>query len=282
MPEGMRERMGGFFGWLMQTALKRRRHITDSNLKICFPELSTGEREALAREHFRNFALALIDFLILPMRPAAFWHQRLTIKGTEHLEQVKAEGRGALLLPPHFLSIASGGCLFAPRAPMSVGYFGKSSAIMERIFYKTLNQYFDWGLMRRTGQRHLLVSLHRRLKQGHAAIVLSDQYRPVAKNETSILSNFFGIRVPSNPIAAWMAAKSGASILPVSALRRYGSRHEWIIHPPLDDQLTGDLEHDVQIINQSMERLIRQHPEQYLWAHRRFRALEGGRDLYAL
>ena len=281
MPEWMRERMGGLFGWLIRASLKRRWRITDSNLRICFPELSTEEREALAREHFRNFALVLIDFLILPMRSSIFWHQRLTIRGMEHLDQVKAEGRGALLLPPHFLSIASGGCLFAPHAPMDVGYFGKSSAFMERIFYKTLNQYFDWGLMRRTRQRHLLVSLYRRLKQGHAAIVLSDQHRPVAKGEISVYSEFFGVRVPSNPVAAWMALKSGASILPVSSLRHYGSRHEWIIHPPLDSQLTGDIDQDIQVINHSMEQLIRQHPDQYLWSHRRFRSLEGGRDIYA-
>ena len=281
MPEWARERMGGFFGWLIRTSLKRRWRITDSNLKICFPELSTEEREALSREHFRNFALALIDFWILPIRSPAFWQQRQTIKGMEHLEQVKAQGRGALLLAPHFLSIASGSCLFAPQAPMDMGYFGKSSAFMERIFYKTMNQFFDWGLMRRTQQRHLLTTLYRRLKKGQAALILSDQYRPVAKGEISVYSTFFGIRVPTNPIAAWMAAKSGASILPISSLRHYGSRHEWIIHPPLDAQLTGDIDHDIQVINHCMEKLIRQHPSQYLWAHRRFRSLEGGRDLYS-
>ncbi len=281
MPEWARERMGRFFGWLIYTSIKRRWRITNSNLEICFPELSTEEREAMAREHFRNFALALIDFLILPVRSPAFWHRRFTIRGMEHLDQVRAEGRGALLLPPHFLSIASGCCLFAPRAPMDVGYFGKSSPFMEHMLYKTMNQFFDWGLMRRTRQRHLLVSLHRRLRKGNAAVVLSDQYRPVTKGEISVYGEFFGIRVPSNPVAAWMAAKSGASILPISCLRRYGSRIEWIIHPPLDAQLSGDLEKDIQVINHSMEQLIRRHPTQYLWAHRRFRSLEGGRDIYS-
>ena len=46
MPEWMRERMGGLFGWLIRVSLKQRWRITDSNLRICFPELSTEEREA--------------------------------------------------------------------------------------------------------------------------------------------------------------------------------------------------------------------------------------------
>ena len=113
---------GGRFRWLMRTSLKRRWRITDSNLKICFPELSTEERETLAREHFRNFALALIDFLILPVRSPAFWHQRLTIKGMEHLERVKAQGRGACCCRRTFCrSLQAGASL--PPGPDGRGLF---------------------------------------------------------------------------------------------------------------------------------------------------------------
>ena len=61
-----------------------------------------------------------------------------------------------------------------------------------------------------------------------------------------------------------------------------GSGYRLVIHPPLDD-FPGESEAaDCLRINHWIEQAVSQHPEQYLWAHRRFKTRPPGEPkLYA-
>ena len=60
-----------------------------------------------------------------------------------------------------------------------------------------------------------------------------------------------------------------------------GSGYRVVVHPPLDDFPGESEEADCLRLNQWIEAAIRRHPEQYLWAHRRFKTRpEGEPKLY--
>jgi KDO2-lipid IV(A) lauroyltransferase len=60
-----------------------------------------------------------------------------------------------------------------------------------------------------------------------------------------------------------------------------GSGYRLVVHPPLQDFPGESEEADCLRINQWVEAEIRQQPEQYLWAHRRFKSRpEGAPKLY--
>jgi KDO2-lipid IV(A) lauroyltransferase len=48
------------------------------------------------------------------------------------------------------------------------------------------------------------------------------------------------------------------------------------VYPPWDDYPTGDLEADIRRMNAFIEERVREAPDQYFWAHKRFKTRPPG------
>ncbi len=99
--------------------------------------------------------------------------------------------------------------------------------------------------------------------------LLADQ-----KTNEGIGVPFFGRDAMTTPAPAMLALKLGATLLPASNERVGGARLTATIHPPIDFTPTGDSERDVYLltraITESLEKIIRERPSQWLWLHRRW------------
>jgi Kdo2-lipid IVA lauroyltransferase/acyltransferase len=72
-----------------------------------------------------------------------------------------------------------------------------------------------------------------------------------------------------------LAQLGRATVLPVVA-RQTEEGYEAHIYPPWTDYPTGDLEADVRRMNAFIEERVRERPEQYFWAHKRFKTRPPG------
>jgi KDO2-lipid IV(A) lauroyltransferase len=105
------------------------------------------------------------------------------------------------------------------------------------------------------------------LRRGEILALLVD----VASSEaTGIRIDFFGAPALVSPAAARIALRTGAWVVPAVVLR--GPKDDVEIHPIIDTSLgdfapTGNEDRDVQelmrLIMASLERIIRQHPDQW-------------------
>jgi KDO2-lipid IV(A) lauroyltransferase len=92
--------------------------------------------------------------------------------------------------------------------------------------------------------------------------------------------DFFGVPACSETGVAKLAAHSGATVLPGFALwseteRKYVLR----FYPPVE--ISGDASRDTAVLQASLEAIIREYPDQWLWIHRRWNTRpEGERSLY--
>ena len=86
--------------------------------------------------------------------------------------------------------------------------------------------------------------------------------------------NFFGIPAYTPTAPVLIAMKSKASFIPGRIVRE-GRRHCIRLEEPLTLRSTGDRESDLSYNTQQwsgcIERYIREHPEQWVWMHRRWR-----------
>jgi KDO2-lipid IV(A) lauroyltransferase len=114
----------------------------------------------------------------------------------------------------------------------------------------------------------------RALRDNEAVGILVDQNS--MENE-GIFIDFFGVRACTNPVFVKLAARSGAAVIPGFALwspdeRRYVLR----FYPPVE--MTGDAVSDSQRLHGVIEQVIRSHPDQWLWIHRRWKTRPAGEE----
>jgi KDO2-lipid IV(A) lauroyltransferase len=100
---------GSALGELLCLSLPRRRRIAATNLRACFPELSSSALARLTRANFRAFARTVL------LTPVIWWGSPRRLARTvrhrhrEHYDQALAAGRSVILLAPHFTGLEAGG-----------------------------------------------------------------------------------------------------------------------------------------------------------------------------
>lgn len=261
--------VGEGLGQLLYLVGGSRRRIVERNMELCFPELDTIGRRALVKKNFTNYGMALFE---VPM--AWWWSDKrldriLSISGMEHLSQL--EGRGALLMAMHFTSLELGGQALARQISMDAMYRPHKSPVYEYIQSRgRLVRSPDSQVFPRKDVR----GVARALRQGRVVWYAPDQdYGP----KQSLFVPFFGIPAATVTATVKFARVGNALIVPFTHFRRQdGSGYDVQVHPPLENFPSGDDLADLARINCFIESQIRRHPDQYLWAHRRFKSRPPG------
>jgi KDO2-lipid IV(A) lauroyltransferase len=114
------------------------------------------------------------------------------------------------------------------------------------------------------------VKLADALKRGSHVAMLVDQYAVQGVPVT-----FFGRRTRANALIARLARQIECPIHGLRVVRHPGDRFQLIvteaIDTPRDAEGKVDVERTMQVITNVVEGWVREHPEQWLWLHRRWR-----------
>lgn len=193
------------------------------------------------------------------------------IEGLEHLREAQAQGEGVILMALHFTTLEIGAALL-----------GQVHTI-DGMYREHDNPVFDY-VQRRGRERHNLDataieredvrSMLKVLRGGRAIWYAPDQDYGAKQ---SLFVPLFGIPAATVTATTKFARLGRARVLPFTQSRLAdGSGYRLTIHPPLEDFPGESEEADCLRINQWVERCVRQQPEQYLWAHRRFKTRPPG------
>ncbi|MFU8815411.1 MAG: LpxL/LpxP family Kdo(2)-lipid IV(A) lauroyl/palmitoleoyl acyltransferase [Pseudomonadales bacterium] len=248
---------------------RRRRQITEVNLGLCFPSLSAGERQQLAKRSFVHAGVTVAELTVAWLNPRRPLDHRFTVIGVEHLTAAQAEGRGVILLGGHFSCMDIVSQAIARRVKIDVMYRENKNPVWEWLQLQGRRHYFD-AVIERDDTRTTL----RRIKAGHTIWYAPDQDYG---RRHSVFAPFFGVPAASITATARLARLNHSPVVFMSQHRDLESL-TWEIrfHPPLTDFPSGDDVADAARINGVIEAAIRRHPEQYLWAHRRFKTRPPG------
>jgi Kdo2-lipid IVA lauroyltransferase/acyltransferase len=107
------------------------------------------------------------------------------------------------------------------------------------------------------------------LRDGRALCMLVDQ-----KMNDGIPVPFFGRDAMTAPALAMLALRHDCAVVPIRMQRIHGAHFRLITEPPLPLPRSGDKEADRRAlmveVNATVERWVRERPEQWLWLHRRW------------
>lgn len=262
--------IGGLIGDGLRKGVGRRARVAETNLRLCFPELSTEKRDRLLRESFRSFGIGVVETGMgwwLPERRIRGLIAE--VEGLDHVRQALASGRGVILLTAHFTTTELGVRMLNSLVPIHPMYRVHENPVVSRAMVQSLDRHLK-GSIERDDVRAML----RFLKKGEAVWYAPDQdYR----RRNRVFVPFFGIDAASNPATGRFAAMTGALVIPYLPQRLPGGRgYRLTLLPPLDGFPGGDEIADTTRVNRVIEDMVRRCPEQYLWTHRRFRARPDG------
>lgn len=261
--------LGRAIGLAAWRLARRRRHITETNLRLCFPELQASRRDRLVRETFIANGIGLIETATAWCRDPEHLRHRVIFRGQEHRARLEAEGKGALILGVHFSTLDLGAALHALYFRADAVQRPHDNPLFARFMSRARAPYFDVIL-----DRHDLRGVVRRIKAGHAVWYSPDQ--DFGRN-ASVFAPFFGIQAATVSMTARIARMTGAPVIPLIFHRNPDDRTYTLEYlPPLADFPSGDEVADATRVNAVIEAAIRRHPEQYLWLHRRFKTRPRG------
>jgi len=228
-----------------------------------------AQRRGLARASFVHTGVSLAEMILVWLNPMRDITPRFIVRGLEHLERAQASGRGVILLAGHFSCIDIASQPVSRATEVDVIYRENKNPVFEWLQVRGRRHYFN-GVIEREDTRQIL----RRLKAGRTIWYAADQdYGP----RHSVFAPFFGVPAASITATARLARFNHSPVVLITQYRDLETlTWEVAFHPALEDFPGGDDVADAARINAIIEAAVRHHPEQYLWAHRRFKTRPPG------
>ncbi|GAB3463397.1 lipid A biosynthesis lauroyl acyltransferase [Azotobacter salinestris] len=264
-------RLGRWLGALTYRLAGSRRRIARRNLELCFPELSAAEHERLLKENFASMGIAFFEMAISWWWPRRRLARLAHIEGLEHLQRAQAEGRGVILMALHFTTLEIGAALLGQRQTIDGMYREHSNPVFDYVQRRGRERHnADATAIEREDIRAML----KVLRAGRAIWYAPDQDYG---RKQSLFVPLFGIPAATVTATTKFARLGKAQVMPFIQTRLAdGSGYRLTIHSPLADFPGESEEADCLRINRWVEQAVRQQPEQYLWAHRRFKSRPDG------
>lgn len=267
LPHAAQLQLGRGLGTCFFHLAKKRRNITLVNIQLCFPHLSASEQLTLTRQHLQAMCIGLLEVGMCWWWSPKRLENMANIRGLEHLDTALAKGKGVLLLSGHFTTLEVSGRLLSLQRNI------------DAMFRPHDNPVLAWAMQRFRGEhagqaipRQDLRSVLRALRKNHAVWYAPDQSK---KFKQHVLAPFFGEPAVCNTATAKLSKLTGAAVVPFFGWRQADGSYQLELLPALLDFPSGDDIADATRVNQVIETAILQAPEQYLWAHERFKKRGG-------
>ncbi|MDY0206427.1 MAG: lipid A biosynthesis lauroyl acyltransferase [Pseudomonas sp.] len=269
-------RLGRVLGALMLRFAGSRRHIVTRNIELCFPQLCESERQHLIRENFASTGIAFFEMAMSWWWPKKRLSALVQVQGLEHLQAAQAQEQGVILMAIHFTTLEIGAALLGQQHTIDGMYRAHKNPVFDYVQRRGRERHnADAQAIKREDVRGML----KVLRQGRAIWYAPDQdYGP----KQSLFIPLFGVPAATVTATSKFAKLGRALVVPMTQTRLANGQGYLIkIEPPLQNFPGESDEQDCLRINQWIENAIAEHPEQYLWAHRRFKTRpEGEAKLY--
>ena len=269
-------RIGEGVGSLLFVFMRKRRHITLTNLQLCMPQLTPAARLQLARSHFQYFARSVLERSILWWASPARLTRLIQVVSQVPIQQMM--NRPTIFLCPHFVCLEVAGVAITMQAPACSIYTKQRNKIFDAALRK--------GRLRFTPDEKNLLSreagvkpIIRAMKSGRAFLMLPDMDFGV---RDSVFTPFFGIPAATLTSPARLVTATDGQIIPV-VTRFLPNYQGWqvIFYPPWENYSGTDINAATLRMNAFIEERVLESPAEYFWSHKRFKTRpDGERNLY--
>lgn len=267
LPLRMAHGLGAMAGLFIHVLPTRMRRVTEINLALSFPERTPDWRKRTARASLMETGKSLAEAPCL-WRASA---DRITglvkyTTGQTLMDEALAQNRGVILAAPHLGSWELCGLYSATRGAITSLYRSPRLLALDSVM-RAGREHTGARLV--PTEAHGIKSLVKALNERQCVGILPDQ---VPNPSNGVYAPFFGVDAYTMVLVARLAHKRRVPVIFMYAerLKKAAGFH---IHyrRASDDIYDPDPVIAAAAINASVERMVRECPEQYGWSYKRFK-----------
>lgn len=265
LPISTLQTLGSVLGSFIYRIIPSRRDAARINLKQAYPDFTDKEIDALNKKAFRSLGISVFETGIAWFTKSEVLQKQCQIEGKEHLDHAMAKNKGVLLLTGHFTTLEMGGHLIGTYVDKYNAVFKKAHSPLFNALMVHYRAKMGDDLIETRNVRAII----RGLKQGHATWFGPDQD---FSDQDIVFTPFLGGIASTLTATAKIAKMTGATVVPFYPVRlEHGKGYKLIILPALENFPSGNIEADSARVNKTIENMVYDYPEQYLWSHKRFK-----------
>ncbi|QFU00844.1 Lipid A biosynthesis lauroyl acyltransferase [Halomonas sp. THAF5a] len=259
-------RLARVIGPLVESVSRRERRVTRINLAEAYPSRGDAERRRMARASLTHSAATMLELGFAWMGdPERVEASIVEVHGRELLDEARAQGRGVIVLAPHFGNWEVLNFWLSGHFPFTAMYEPPKLAGLDPVIRR--------GRERR-GARLVptnprgVAALLKALKRSEAVGILPDQ---VPSWGSGVFAPFFGRPAYTATLLPKLVARTEARVVTGVALRLPG--RGYALHFLAADERVHDPDEAVSAagVNACVESTIALDPVQYQWEYKRYR-----------
>lgn len=264
-----------------------------TNMDLVFGnKLGSREKKPILRRFYINKQKRLVDLFILERKDRQKYLQACSEEGQSHIDKVLSWGKGVIILTFHFGSVnlittylTYRGYKITSLQVLPTHIKGASLWVSQQI------QKIKSSILKKQGDFQIITSMKTQLS------LIWLQYQYLSQNQLLDLSgdaalgqkfipvDFFNVKlkVPVGP--AFIAAKSGASIIPSFAIRRKDNAQHFVFREPIKVESDDEevLRKVIQEYTNQLEYYVSQYPDYWAyWTRMEVEGFENGTPVMRL
>lgn len=256
-----------------------RRALMLWNLEYALGDTATPEqREEIAWKSFENMFVSIAEFIHMDSILGR-WREHAEFEGAEIVDRLIQEKKGFFVFGGHLGGWTMPG-LAVRRFPDCPGF----NIVARPLRNPRLQTLFEYMAEKFSGRvittRGTGEVIEERAAKGELIGFYMDQE---GRRDNAIFVDFFGHQALTHVVPGYLAWKNNIPLIPYWIPRTRPGHYRVIFREPLTYELTEDKDENnrrvTQAIAREVERTIREFPEQWLWAHNRWRRRPDGSRL---
>ena len=275
LPRSMARSLAGGVAHVLLWMLPKLRKTANFNLQLAFPGWSPEKRREVKRKMVRNLGWMAAEFARLPQYTKENIEQFVILDSHENFLAGRSRGKGVIYLTGHL-----GAWELSSFAHALYGFPLHYTArpLDNKPLDALVNSYRGLSGNTPIFKNDAARSMLRILKNLGTVGILADQN---TMPDEGVFVDFFGTPACTTTGIARLALHTDAAVVPGYAywdenIRKYRLRFE----PPVELTRSGNAEQDIlentQRFTKVIEQIIREHPEQWVWIHARWKTRPKG------
>ena len=245
--------------------LFRSKNLIHSNIKKAIPNSNYEELNKITKLMWNNYGRIFAEYMFIKEFRLGKLKSKIKIEGQEILDDIKKHNKQVVFISGHFSNFElmamhlenSGIKLSAIYRPLNNIFLNK---IMERIRKKYIckNQ-----IKKGIGGIKKLINLK---KNNYSTALMIDQ-----RVSEGIKSNFFNNEALTTTIPAQLVKKFKIPVVPIFIERINNLNFKITINKPINFSNETSIKNITDELNQILEEMIINKPEQWIWSHNRWK-----------